>query len=58
MNEYNFNIDRWYIFNNVHHGKLDAGLYHITPHNIEEWFDTYNDYVLRCNELNITPVEQ
>lgn len=57
MNEYNFTTDRWYIYDAEKHGKLAAGLYLASPVEITDWYDDYASYVTRCNELNITPVE-
>jgi len=57
MNEYNYTIDKWYIFDADLHGKLDAGLYLATTKDITLWFDDYASYVDKCQEINITPVD-
>lgn len=49
MNEYNFNIDRWYVYDASRHGKLDAGLWLAVPYEIMEWFDNEEDYLNRVN---------
>jgi hypothetical protein len=49
---YKFDIDKWYIINETTAGKLDAGLELGTIHE-PEWFDNEEDWVVRCEKLNI-----
>lgn len=58
MHEYNFNIDRWYVVNANNHGKLDAGLFLASPVEITDWYDNYASYVAKCEEINITPMNE
>lgn len=50
---YNYEIDMWYILLEVKQaGKLDVGL-HLATSNTVEWFDNEQQWLDRCDELDI-----
>lgn len=58
MNEYTYNIDKWYVYDADLHGRLDSGLHLATTKDITLWYDDYASYVAKCEEMNITPQDE
>ena len=53
--DYSFEVDMWYVMPiMLQASKLDAGL-HLATSNVIEWFNNEVDWLLRCEELDITP---
>jgi hypothetical protein len=53
--DYNFDVDMWYILMEVKQAsKLKAGL-HLATSNEVEFFSNQNDWLERCEELDIEP---
>jgi len=58
MNNYIEETDKWYVYSQKVNGLLNAGLVLSTPHDIVFWYDDYDSYVAKCEELNITPQDE
>ena len=50
--EYSFDIDKWYLVNELVYGKLEKGRVLGTEKEIQ-WFDNESDWLTALNELGI-----